>query len=222
MDKLIKQLSNINIIDSPGYKTDIQFTTMYGPYTWCGNPYQSGFCLTNKKGIKNVQMLKISILMSKKLFNEIDDINFAHENGHGCIQHAPHGIDILQHFFFSLDNTKQNEKMRIQFIKWLPRKEGASPLSRCPQKIIHEEIFPHPQLEIKGDSQCSICLEDIESNDPKYYLSKCHHIFHTKCIFKYLKHNNYLKKSTCDKYCAHSAKVKPFPCPNCKTTLEGP
>lgn len=45
--------------------------------------------------------------------------------------------------------------------------------------------------EIKTDEkECSICLDEFESKDPIRMIS-CHHLFHSKCIDKWLSENNY-------------------------------
>ena len=86
---------------------------------------------------------------------------------------------------------------------------------------IHTEIVQIPLLQIKSDgSECSICLDVIDGDNK--YVSRCHHVFHTECIYRYAKANDCVKLADrCQIICSgHGEKIMKFNCPICRTILE--
>ncbi|KAF3781398.1 putative E3 ubiquitin-protein ligase [Nymphaea thermarum] len=47
-----------------------------------------------------------------------------------------------------------------------------------------------PLLKRLGDDDCAICCEEFDSND-HIVVTTCHHIYHHKCLFKWLLHGTY-------------------------------
>ena len=223
MAKLESSFGNIvDVASTGGYKTCVKFVTMYGPYEWCGTPDQSGYYLTQNE-VECSQMLKVNILMSLKLREDIDNIEIYDETGF-LAQYATEKIGLAHQFFFALkyvDSFTKSTDMKIKYVKYLPKPAGSNIFARPQTKIVYEETITIPALETKGDT-CSICLDTLDpiTKDSSDYLSECKHQFHTKCIFEYINTNNYLKEFTCHKYCNHGKKVKQLNCPNCMTVLE--
>lgn len=64
---------------------------------------------------------------------------------------------------------------------------------------INKSFFKENINENDESKICTICLEEIKGKEHKVKLNKCNHIFHKKCLNKYLKET-----------------LLNFKCPNCK------
>jgi len=209
------------------FKVNIKLETFYGKYDWCCvngisgytlsvNPKQSS-CSYSKIG----QMVKIDIFINQELLDKIDIIEM-YDKTNFLAQYSVEKLKNKNSFFFQLQyvNTKESETvLNILFRKILPRKVGRFTLCRPPMQTILSEKITIPILNFKGDIKCAICLEEVDDDK---YISKCKHLFHNKCIFNYIKFNDFINKLSkkCQQHCQHSEKPKPFPCPICRTILE--
>ena len=71
-------------------------------------------------------------------------------------------------------------------------------------EVINSPISETSDLEINYEQSCSICLTPILSNDPSIS-TPCNHLFHTKCINKWL--------------FTLQTENEDITCPNCRTKL---
>lgn len=210
-------------------KTEVSIKLSVGNYEWCGNNYGydiSGHYLTPyREKSKEQIMIELSTQMSERLLQKIDLIEIYNmPNGQRgfCANYSHYKLSNPHKVFFKLqpEYGKIGESLMINYLKLLPRNPKANIFSRSPMKIIHSEIIQIPDLEIKGSNDCAICLEPA---DTERYISTCQHIFHSKCIFEYLKATEKLLPLSeyCVKFeCGHDKKCKPFECPVCKKLLE--
>jgi hypothetical protein len=212
------------------YFTDVFIKTMCGRYDWCGNGYDSpngngGYYLCqNEKGFLGQSttniMVSITIKMSQNLYNSIDIIEIYDCTGF-LAQYTVNKIQSpIIKFFFALKYAKPGTDLQISYQKILPKQKTSIILSRSPREKIFKETIKIPELVVKGTTECAICLDEIETDNNKYF-SKCCHVFHMDCLWKYLE-PEYVKPLTnhCSRYCKHTGKVKPFACPLCRTVLE--
>ena len=90
---------------------------------------------------------------------------------------------------------------------------------RPARETVHNYKLVIPILTIKGDTNCAICLNEIDLIGK--YITKCNHVFHLDCIWNYLEHTGKLKQLSeqCKKYCKHSENIMSFQCPICKTNI---
>ena len=63
-----------------------------------------------------------------------------------------------------------------------------------------EQKYSTVKIKEKRNQQCSICLDKFSCNEIVYFLGKCKHIYHKKCLDEWVKY-------------------KPE-CPACRDTLE--
>ena len=213
--------------NSMSYFTNVKINSHYGTYAWCGIGYDGekpGWHLTDcrKKLTKGVDysdrklIITIDVEMSDDLFEGINIINIYDETGF-LAQYSKKITESTYHFNFKMEEAMIGTKLKINYDKMLPNPNTRT-LSRPPMQTIHQDIITIPAFDIKGDTICAVCLEDVTTEK---YISPCHHIFHTNCIWDYLEKNNLIKamNELCDKHCGHTHKPKKFPCPTCRTII---
>lgn len=198
------------------FECKITANLSYGPYDWCSNALDGGYCLSSNK-TQSVcsynaysQMIHLQFDMNPALVDATTSIQVIDEKKfvaqYSMQLNGPH-----YEMFFQMKNPSQT--YQISF--------------RSKNEIIYEKTIQLPTLTIKGDNKmCSICLEDVnddlKDHDHDMYVSSCQHQFHFACLWKYLQHGNHLLP--CLKRCStckHSEKAGSFPCPICKFTLYG-
>ncbi|AVL94414.1 hypothetical protein ma27 [Moumouvirus australiensis] len=204
-------------------KTTIVVKSNYGNYQWCcGGCDQAGFYLDatpNFSGIFCGQMINIKIIIhDSNLLDNIDIIEIKTINNE-LLKHTYSKINKITVFYFGINEKYAGLSIKINFSKIKPLPENTRFMRRPDIEIIHQEIIDFPILDIKSSVECPICLEQITNNK---YISHCKHVFHIKCLWDYLKINNYLRELSwfCSKHCKHDKKTNPFPCPLCRTILE--
>ena len=57
--------------------------------------------------------------------------------------------------------------------------------------LTHFTFGEKKDLKVKDQKTCIICLNDYKNGDKVSYLNTCHHLFHTKCINKWLTEFNH-------------------------------
>lgn len=84
-------------------------------------------------------------------------------------------------------------------------------------KPLLELKFNIPPVKVLGDNDtCAICTETITATTS--YLTSCHHVFHSLCIFSHAKSKNAL--SECPVHCSsHFKQTCLVRCPVCRTSL---
>ena len=95
-----------------------------------------------------------------------------------------------------ISNLKKYEKDLI-----LNKIERLNNINLISINDINKQFFKSFDKTFKDD-MCSICLEEIQSKQHKCNLD-CNHIFHKKCLNKYLKKN-----------------LLNFSCPNCRKSYD--
>lgn len=70
---------------------------------------------------------------------------------------------------------------------WIWTNENVKPKNRQ-NKLSNLDIEPFYKCKNKNEDACSICLNKIETNEYIRKL-KCNHLFHKKCVDKWLKKN---------------------------------
>lgn len=202
------------------YHAHVLISVRYGNYGWCGNSYEgskSGHYLTNGSSLE-LQQNKIGIHL-KMIVNRPLLIDADHVLVNNFYYTLSENWSEFPEIFFCTNEKTQN--LTIQFLKFLPKSEDESPLSRCPTKLIHEIIIEVPRIKISGSMECNLCHRSVNDIENKY-ISPCNHLFHTSCIFEYLEKNDRLEPeySYCVNWCKHSKKPKIFNCPVCYEIIE--
>ena len=106
--------------------------------------------------------------------------------------------------FFNVYNIKENESLMIEFYR--------------NDKLYYIRVIDIPNLVPLSGYECSICLENVDIQQKRFYLSQCHHLFHEECINDYVKcSGRTFDKCKCRN---HGVRIKSFPCPMCRTLLE--
>ena len=213
-------------------KVDLKAT--FGTYGWCGNLYDgesSGFYLSIDPDYHpqypscyqeyvQCHMIDLNISLDPKLFQLIDLIEILDNDGF-CVHFTDHRLKSIEQFCFCLRQYHVGHVLRILY-------HGHG-------KLIFQEQITLPQLLTYGDTSvlephlpetktnmvcpmCPICLEQIRPETHRY-ISACGHPFHEGCLWTYLEKNGYVKAMKCH-HCDHSRKIRPFPCPMCRTLLE--
>lgn len=108
---------------------------------------------------------------------------------------------------YSLDEIKKlvyksNEKNKsviINTIKQILIEDESLNIKLLEMNEINKVFFKENENNNLDLDKCSICMEDIQGKEHKVKLKKCNHIFHRKCLNKYLKET-----------------LLKFKCPNCK------
>lgn len=220
-----KKFEKIN----PSEHINVVIKSQYGSYCWCGNNYDgehSGYYLSSSCKCELYKlkhfMLYIKVSISDELLKMTDIIEIYDSTGFLAQYHADVPLmTSTKEFFFSVDEKLIDTELYIKCRKIvrLKKPEGVF-IGRVPMVTVLQKSVIIPQILLRGDKKCSICLDEITDDDK--YISRCGHNFHSSCIFKYLEKINKLKPLTshCSKYCEHSEKVLPFPCPICRTLLE--
>jgi len=212
------------------YNTNVTIKTLKGPYVWCSNDV-SGYYLTERKTDrktrvdrikKSVTMVRIEVNICDALFKNVDFIDIFDETGF-LAHYTPSGLRKPYHkFFFELKYVKDGTVLKICYKKRQRQSyESSRRLERTPMNVIRYDLITIPLLEAKGNKECMMCCLESVLYDDDVYVSQCGHVFHTKCLFEYLRKNNYVKPKDedCD-YCEHGDKTIPFPCPVCGEILE--
>lgn len=209
------------------YFTNVKINSHYGTYAWCTNGdsrEKPGWHLTDcrKKPMNIIDyadrkiIITIDIEMSDDLFERIDIINIYDATGF-LAQYSKKIKESTYHFNFKTEEVMIGTKLKINYDKMLPN-PNTQTLSRPPMQTVYQDVITIPALDIKGDTNCALCLEDVVDDK---YISPCHHIFHTNCIWDYLEKNNLIKSMNdrCGNHCGHTNKPKKFPCPTCRTII---
>lgn len=190
------------------FKADISAKKTYGKYSWCGSMLDSGYYLDILSNQEST-ILSITIEMNNKLYKETEFIQVYHDTS--CIQYTSEKLKKTHTFLFPL--YKDIDKVKINFVKGDYENYDTNSLKRLPMKTYFSQTINLPKLEIKGSRECIICTEEIKDDK---YITKCQHVFHTQCIFDYLKHNDLLYVQNSCRWCKHGEKIKEFKCPTCR------
>jgi hypothetical protein len=129
--------------------------------------------------------------------------------------------------FFDLPLTYQGRTITVALVR-CGEPDPQRPLSRVPVERLAHTTFAIPLLARKGDVEdCSVCLQPFEQRDletaENLYVTSCGHMFHSNCLWTYLRANNFARKTaeSCSQYgCFHPEKVAVFPCPVCKSQVQ--
>ena len=201
------------------YQTFVKTECQVGTYGWCGNNYEgqvSGYYLTVSKKASEYIMLRLSIHINDELLEKIEQIRCFDKTG--FLAQYSKGVKSDNVLFYSISKELLGTPLKICYGYFSPN----------PQRImlgnfstVHEETIIIPHLNLKGDLNCSICVEDVVKDG---LITPCGHIFHMDCIWKYLKTNNKLidePKMCLTLHCSHGKFVNHFDCPMCRRTLSG-
>lgn len=203
-----------------------------GPYGWCGNNYDgehSGYYLTKNVGdyrkLSSYPEKEVKVMLSFDIPDDlIDKIQFIqiYDSTGFLVNYNTTKITKDYKSRFKVAKSMCGTKLKVCYDIPIPHVQ-TSILQRIKTKSVHEEYITIPDVCIKGDTECAICMGDV--SDDKIYISQCQHIFHIDCLWKYLEHNQYLKPIAehCKLFkCDHIEKPKPFPCPICREICESP
>lgn len=209
----------------------------YGRYVWCGNmdaPPDSGFFLnpTNAKdqyGEPRTYFLVLVVEMNDILFRHTDIIDL-----YDCTRFLfgysryPNKSNTV-YFYKKLDAELISTDLTVKFRKILPRNSDKRMFCRPPMDTIFEQVITIPNLVLKSDTICKICLEEVSDNE---YISPCGHILHMNCLWSYLEHSGSLMPTNercmghlgfndkkCPITCCGSRKYQPFTCVYCNRSI---
>jgi hypothetical protein len=198
-----------------------------GTFSWCGMQ-PSGYYLSLRQGRFDYKdkrlMVYWKITMNPKLFAmEIDSIHIYDPSGF-LAQYSPGAPGITSTLFFSTKEEWQGNTFNVKFIKWLPRRPGAHPLSRSPSQTIFETQVVIPTIAILGDQQdCAICLDPVPPNTTELFVSPCKHLLHMSCLWNYLVRTDQLvvNPQCTEAVCGHSpGRPTHFKCPVCRKLIK--
>jgi hypothetical protein len=95
--------------------------------------------------------------------------------------------------------NKSNKKIIISTIKEIIEEDDSLNVKLLNIENINNNFFKNLSIKNNKSSFCTICQDKIKSKEHKIKLPDCDHIFHKKCLNKYMK----------------SCLIN-FSCPNCK------
>ena len=84
--------------------------------------------------------------------------------------------------------NKKNKNIIIKSINLIIKENNLENIKLVKMNDINNKFFK--MNDSKSESSynfCSICQDNIKSREHKIKLSKCNHVFHKKCLTKYLK-----------------------------------
>jgi len=212
-------------------QTIVTIKISVGPYAWCGNSHdgeKSGYHLAKNvdpRQFGSYPEKEVKIMLSFDIpYDLIDKIRFIQiydETGF-LVNYNTKKIEKDYKCTFKVIKSMCGTKLKICYDVPIPQ-EKTRILRRIKTETIREEHITIPDICIKGDVDCAICMSQI-IND-KIYISQCQHVFHIDCLWKYLECSQYLNPiaDRCKRFlCDHIEKPKPFPCPVCRTICESP
>ena len=96
-------------------------------------------------------------------------------------------------------SNKDNKLIIMDTIKKILIEDESLNIKLLEMDKINKVFFKESDIVNNDLNICTICLEEIKKREHKVKLKKCNHIFHKKCLSKYLKET-----------------LINFKCPNCK------
>ena len=96
-------------------------------------------------------------------------------------------------------SNKDNKLIIMDTIKKILIEDESLNIKLLEMDKINKVFFKENDIVNNDVNICTICLEEIKKKEHKVKLKKCNHIFHKKCLNKYLKET-----------------LINFNCPNCK------
>lgn len=96
-------------------------------------------------------------------------------------------------------SNSDNKLIIINTIKEILEEDESLNIKLLEMDKINKVFFKENDGINNDLNKCTICLEDIKRKEHKIKLKKCNHVFHKKCLNKYLKQT-----------------LLNFKCPNCK------
>ena len=196
-------------------------TSNYGTYAWCTQEDRFVLAISNKPNtddlrVKQCLMLNIDLHDFASVNPSIDSI---------CVYTTWGGIAQYQKAkpfsrymrFIIGQSTFPGDKLIVKYEKILPRPPGFDFFKRSPSQTLAEQVITVPDVQIKGDSSCAICLEEV--NHTNLYISSCNHKYHMSCIQDYATSAGNI--GTLSKLHAsisgYSTYITSFRCPTCRS-----
>lgn len=171
---------NNNILQNP-------FAELFNIFTGGGNIFNTLQQLPNNNGQMNIQIMA---------------------NNNGVIHttgNLMNGAGLGQNVFQSLTDLLSNVQFFNERVPVALTEDALNDI----EDISYDDVLKQiPSLD-KEDTQCSICFSQLSENSEncKYNILPCHHVFHSDCIKPYLKDYDYLCP-ICKQDCgAHEAKL---------------
>ena len=135
--------------------------------------------------IEDINITDDDIIFNMTLYNnDLNSFNQIMDNIRN-ITHILNTNDIGEVVYFNIEIIHNNQSEN--------QSEDKNYFKSC--KDINEKICKSIKIK-KNDqlleSNCLICIEDFKEGEYKRELPKCHHVYHKKCIDKWLK-----KSATC-------------------------
>jgi predicted RNA-binding Zn-ribbon protein involved in translation (DUF1610 family) len=96
-------------------------------------------------------------------------------------------------------SNENNKSVIMDTIKQILIEDDSLNIKLLEMEKINKVFFKENDSIGNDSNVCTICFEEIQTREHKVKLKKCNHIFHKKCLNKYLKET-----------------LLNFKCPNCK------
>ncbi len=215
------------------YHIEAEIKISYGRYIWCGNGSSdpgSGFFLnptdvTDNYGDPCSFFITLIIQMNSPLFLKTQAIELYDHTGF-LFGYTTAFIDKHHVIFYKKISPELiGTKLTMKFGSYEPIPPRT--FSRPRFNVIAQQNITIPNLEIKSDTICKICLDEVD--DPKNkYIGPCGHMLHMTCLWQYLEKNQLLLpiNDRCMKYrqngkwsCCGSRKYMPFHCVYCQELI---
>jgi Zinc finger, C3HC4 type (RING finger) len=207
------------------YNAEYNIKMSYGHYIWCGNmsaPPGSGFFL-NPTEIKDgygepcTNFMTLMLKMNDELLSKTRVIELYDYTGF-LFGYYPAGEDQFNKnivtFYKKIQPDLIGTTLKIKFGSF---KNSNNIWYRPPLNCVFEGEIIIPDIQIKSDNICKICLDEV--NDPKdKYIGPCGHTSHMQCLWEYLEKNDLLLPlpERCTRNCCNSKKYLQFRCLYCQ------
>lgn len=151
------------------------------------------------------QIMNIPTLNQNSLFNMISSLGINSipvSMNNGSVQIISFTGDNINNPFEQLLNN-----MNVLFSEPVPVALTTESLNKL-EELTYDEVLSKVE-NLDKEEQCSICFSKLteNTNEFKYTILPCNHVFHSECIKTYLKDYNY-QCPICKKECGnHEAKV---------------
>ena len=167
---------------------------LHGKYEWC---YRTGVYILSERAKNSIGVVVLNIPIQPELLWKIDviDIDFGRWRTHRELKTK------------NVVCFEANHSPTKILIKYEKKNETVSREYVTLDKMVR-------------NTECSICLEMVKTEENKH-IAQCGHVFHSTCLWDYLKGSGLVEETQCDKrFCSHMKTSQPFECPNCRRSCE--
>jgi hypothetical protein len=204
------------------YHAETAVDISYGRYIWCGNGenISSGFYLnptttTDQYGNPHTYFMSLFVILNEPLFEKTTIVELYDYTGFlfGYSTCPISNRIVVFHKKIRPDHIGTSLRIRCCY----PKNVNRPIFSRPPMEVVFEDTIVIPDITIKSDNVCKVCLDDV--SDPKTrYISPCGHTLHMNCLWQYLRSKDRLlpiPNRCLENGCCNSHKYRSFKCLYC-------